>query len=287
MRVGYYLLNFKSEVDIITLSDQIEIRKIVSSFQVGRSELIEEFWCACIEGDISEDIRNNAIALVYGLRLFKTGPVGIEEGYIKEETSPSNLPENQIPDLLFLKPDLEVSGAYTLQKNELDSLQKFFKKFLGLERIDDPLVHAILRFNRGIESDSLREAFVDFMITLEVLFLEGRTGEMRYKLANRVASLIGGKQSYELSNEVKKLYDLRSKVVHSGGVGYKELQKRKDYLESIARRCILGVLALRGKVPPKKLPTKLDECMHNTNTRRMLRRTVRNFWQGVDFPADV
>jgi len=287
MKVGYHLVHFKSEVDIVTLSDQIEIRKIVSTFEFAGTEATGEHWCACFEGDDSVDIKNLGDALICGLRLFKTGPVGIEEGYIKEETSPSDLPEDQIPDLWTFRPDVEVSGTYTLQKNELKSLKKFFKKFRNLRRIKDPLAHAILRFNRGIESDSPREAFVDLMIALEVLFLEGRTGEIRYKLGNRVASLIGGKESYEFSSKVKKLYDLRSKIVHSGGVSYKELQKKRAFLESLARKSLLSVIALRQNVPPKKLPTKLDECMHDPHTRKMLRRTVRNFWQGVDFPANV
>jgi len=47
MRVGYYLLNFKSEADIITLSDQIEIRKIISSFQIAESEVIEDYYSFC------------------------------------------------------------------------------------------------------------------------------------------------------------------------------------------------------------------------------------------------
>jgi len=287
MKVGYHLLNFESEVDMVTLSDQIEIRKIVSTFKFAGTEATSESWCACFEGDDSVDIRKHGVALICGLRLFKTGPVGIEEGYIEEETSPSDLPEDQIPDLWEFRPDVGVSGTYTLQKNELNSLKKFFKEFLTLGRISDPLAHAILRFNRGIESDSPREAFVDLMITLEVLFLESRRGEIRYKLGNRVASLIGGKEGYELSSKVKKLYDLRSEIVHSGGVGYKELQKKRDFLESLARESLLGVIALRRNIPPKKLPAKLDECMHDPNVRKMLRRAIRNFWQGVDFPANV
>lgn len=292
IRVGYPLIKFESQVDEIPISKQIMIKKvtivskpieILPNLKLGEIETTH--WCASIEGKSFDAIKQNAIALIYGLRLFKTGPVGIEEGYIESELSPPNLPKDKIPQLWFLKPNLEVFGTYTLKRKETQNLQRFFDKFLRVGTIKRPMATAFGRFNKGIQSDSLEEAFIDFTTTLEILFIRDRSGEIRYKLANRVASLVGEEEnSYEIYKEVKELYEMRSKAVHSGRIDYEKFRQKIYQFESLVRRSLLNVLALKDRFSHKNLLSKLDECLHKRETKRVLQNYVNEFWKNIIFP---
>ena len=289
--VGYPLINFEPQVEEIPISRQIMIKKVtivskpIEILDLKLGEIEFTHWCASIKGNSFDAIRQNAIALIYGLRLFKTGPVGIEEGYIESELSPPDLPKEKIPQLWFLKPDLEVLGTYTLEKNEAHNLQRFFDKFLRVGTIKRPLSTAFGRFNKGIQSDSVEEAFIDFITTLEILFLRNMSGEIRYKLANRVACLIGDEEnSHEICNDVKELYKLRSKTLHSGRVDYEKLRQKLHQLESLVRKSLLSVLALKDRLSHKNLPSKLDECLHKRETKIILRNYVNEFWKDIVFP---
>jgi len=293
IRVGYYLLNFESQVKEIPLSNQIMIKKItvvdepfvIGGVEIGGGE--RTFWCASIEGGSFDDIKQKAMALIYGLRFFKMGPVGIEEGHIESELSPPDLPREKIPQLWFLKPEPQVSGTYTLLKDEVVYVQRFFDRFLKVGTIKRPLATAWYRFNKAIQSDNLEETFIDFITTLEILFLRSRSGEIRYKLANRVASLVGEEEnSYQIYKDVKKLYDLRSSVLHSGQIDYEKLREKTQQLESLVRKSLLSVLALKDKFAYKNLPSKLDECLHKRETKIMLHNHINEFWGSIIFPKN-
>jgi Apea-like HEPN len=79
-----------------------------------------------------------------------------------------------------------------------------------------------LALQRLIRSRSQRDPgnrAIDLAIALEVLFMNADQGEHSYKISLRLARLLGGALAVSRSAfiETRKLYDIRSEMVHSGG----------------------------------------------------------------------
>jgi|GEM_PF-5514397 len=102
------------------------------------------------------------------------------------------------------------------------------------------LVQAITFFWVSQTTENIDLAFTTLVTSLEALLLTGRR-ELKHKLAERVAFLLGGTAEEKIRNHIllSEIYDIRSKIVH----GEKHLKGDKDikYLHSvfdIARKCI-------------------------------------------------
>lgn len=291
--VGYRLLNFESQVEVVFLPLKITIKRVtmhdelheVGGLEISLAEWTE--WHVRISGYSLEDVERKGIALIYGLRLFKTGPVGIGEGIISSELSPSNLSEEKIPRLWsYLQPDPEVSGTYILLEEEVEHLQRFFEKFFRIGTMGDSVKRAFQKFSQAIQNGSLKEKVINFLSSLEILFLAGESGEITYKLANRVASFIGKEEdSYQVFTDVKEFYNLRSAAVHGRSVDYENLFQSLPRLESITRKSILGALALKDTFAKRRFTSKLDECLHNQSTKKMLHHEIQKFWEDIIFPS--
>lgn len=68
------------------------------------------------------------------------------------------------------------------------------------------------------------------MMSLETLFHPSEQGELRYRISRNVAALLGkndDKDSKTIFTDVEKLYDKRSKLVHTGN---KSIVKESDLL---------------------------------------------------------
>jgi len=236
MVIAYPLVNFESDVDEIPLSKHLLIKKcitVIPPFEISGIGVTPKSsstrWGAQIKGSSFHDIEKRAIVLIYGLRLFKTGPVGFDDYYFESELSPPNLSVDKIPDLWYLKPELEVSGTFDLRKTEVEHVKKFFGRFLSIRSVGRHLQMALRRFNNGIQKASLEEKFLDFVIALEILFLSNGPGAMRYKLANRVASLLGKEDSFQIYKDVTELYIIRNEILHQGKTSYKKLTQKEPY----------------------------------------------------------
>jgi len=291
--IGYPLVNFKSEVDSIFISNQLEIKRItvvsepVEIMEMLLPEMKETVHVAKIKGSCRDSIIKGAYALVTGLRLFKSGPVGLDDYHIESELSPSNLSKEKIPNLFFLKPSLEVSGSYHLLENEVEHLQSFLEKFFTSGPMKRHLSIAIHRFNTGIQGGNLEAKFLDFIIALETIYLSGE-GELRYRLANRTASLIGKEgDRLEVFKQVMSLYKLRCEVLHQGKFSHGKFEKATQISESLVRKSLLSALALRQKLSITKLRTKLDECLHRPEMKTWLQNEVEDFWEDITFPPSV
>ena len=97
---------------------------------------------------------------------------------------------------------------------------------------------------RATVSPLREEAFMLYAIALECLVLPGTdAGELRHRLSQRVARLTPGTVASRVERQkiTKKLYDIRSKIVHSGHyeVGEKELYR----IRAIAKRVIFDLLS--------------------------------------------
>jgi hypothetical protein len=131
-------------------------------------------------------------------------------------------------------------------------LLRAFRRLSGLSRIEQrsPLARTILSAvewaGRATVEPKREQAFMLFAIALETLVLpEMEPRELSYRLRTRTAHLLGRTRAErtELSARVNKLYETRSKIVHSGS--YEVTEDALGQIRSIVKRAILRVLLHR------------------------------------------
>ena len=151
-------------------------------------------------------------------------------------------------DDLFCKPILDAKNLF-LQL--LPDRQKIMESHLGLAL--SYYYFAVLASRRRLE-----EAVINLMIAGEALLInqDENKGE---NLSRRLSTLIGKDETEKtgISKEMRKLYGLRSSIVHGGGKKplFKDVKTLFDYV----RRAVESGLSLRH-LSKKKLLVKLDEA---------------------------
>jgi len=152
----------------------------------------------------------------------------------------------------------------------------FFVQFLGrfsqawirasqCEKID----YALMRYAR--ESSTYGEA-VELMISLESLLVP-ETERIKFRLAQRVANLLdsGAADRKDRSAEIRKFYNVRSKIVHGERfeAEHFEIAKQLDSLREITRRILLSVIAIAEERPlDQRFYSALDEMCFDDDLRR-------------------
>lgn len=108
--------------------------------------------------------------------------------------------------------------------------------------VEELLLTAVRWAGRATVATTREEAFLLFAIALECLILPKEKDELRYRLSQRVARLCREDmdQRLELAKRTKKLYDVRSKIVHSGH--YEVTEDERDEIRIAARVVILRLL---------------------------------------------
>jgi Apea-like HEPN len=124
-----------------------------------------------------------------------------------------------------------------------DVIGYFTKDLTTLSDTQVKIKRAITWYSKAINADSLDEQFVSLAIALESLLADKESssltetwGSISQKLADRVAFLLGGNYQHrsELLAGTKKLYGLRSGIVHSGkSATQEELFQVDDLVNSV------------------------------------------------------
>jgi len=114
------------------------------------------------------------------------------------------------------------------------------------------------------------EELVDLVIALEILFSPSRDGELRFRIAQRAAVLLGGTAVDRLAirDFLLDVYDARSALVHAGESPFSAKAKKKLTDEDLARladyvrQAILKLFILRwrGKIKKEEVQAFLDKC---------------------------
>lgn len=127
---------------------------------------------------------------------------------------------------------------------------------------DEYLQIATSYFRRGRLDDYFDSKFIDWFIALESLYSKGeeRT-EMRFRLSNRIATMLGTtmEERVFIQDKFKKLYDLRSAVVH----GSKSLSPNADtaLVFTWLKESILRFLELSKNYSHDEIVSKIDNAM--------------------------
>ncbi len=132
--------------------------------------------------------------------------------------------------------------------------------------VEELLLTAVRWAGRATVARTREETFLLFAISLECLVLPTEKDELRYRLSQRVARLCGEDmdQRLELAKITKKLYDVRSKIVHSGH--YEVTEDERDEIRIAARVVILRLLT-DPDVKQYGKPNKLHEYFERLTLR--------------------
>ncbi|MGZ0049621.1 hypothetical protein [Brevibacillus gelatini] len=121
---------------------------------------------------------------------------------------------------------------------------------------------AFRRYALSLEKKSNEDQLLDLWIALESLFApDGKKGEITYKLRLRMAYYFGESyaQRQKIAEFVKKSYNHRSEIVHSGKVFGSKLTDEVNTLRLLARATILNT-AMHG-ITLQEMRVRLDELI--------------------------
>ena len=159
------------------------------------------------------------------MRLFKEGDVCVPVRFYYHD---------KMPGAIHLESGRHVSKEpYHLESKEMSILRSFTESIeLPFKR--DFLNLAFENFELSYDIPDMDLAFLVLMIGLETL-LNPSEYELRHRISRNTAVLLGENRenSEEIFAEVKKLYDKRSDIVHSGKrriIERGDLLKLRDYL---------------------------------------------------------
>lgn len=194
------------------------------------------------------------IRLVIYNRIFLQHIVSFENGRVTTSTSNDDFRPSS-----FLGKSEEITRESIVEAERIVNL---FKKIID-EKQNLRLPRAVLYWDSSSCSGSFERKVVELFTALEALFATD-ISEISYKLANRASWFIersNAEKRRQVFDEIRKGYDLRSKIVHGDDYSKKfdvELVKR---LHSLTRNVILKML--QNKELVKKLVHKDKELINN------------------------
>jgi len=146
------------------------------------------------------------------------------------------------PSNNFLKDVIKQKALFFKNKN----YKKILQIFNYLDKIDFSLKEnhflliAIRRFSSALSRTDPVDQFLDLIISLEALYSPSNKGEIAAKLSTRLAILIAKnenqKEDYWLF--MKKMYSIRSGIVHGEGIRNTEINGQKYEMEDILQKVI-------------------------------------------------
>ena len=214
-RYGYVLTN------TLRIPDRIEKQKVDPLYTVR----IMEDYIARIEGVIKL------------MRLFRHGNVAIQRYHLYRKH------EGQITPDYGQTSDIRLPHEiFTLLPEEARELNYF------IQTTQLPLGPAYLQlafdnFNESYDLYQENLAFLNLMIAVEVLFNVGPQ-DLRYRICRGIAVLIGEnrKDAEDVFSQMKKLYDKRSLLVHTGeakNLNSNDIVQLKSYLRRALKKLIV------------------------------------------------
>lgn len=248
------LHNFSSDLDAISLTKSIKVRKSEDSYQFpglhkryfSESNFIleREFKTVKVVGDITdsdEKIPNEATQTriyfdkaIDAFRIFKSSAVFRDERVITEYVTYHPQSGTSIQSPLF--ENTAVGKKLHIVEEDLPIINQIFK-YLVEER-NSRFHISVKRLSGGYERKKLEDRLIDYMIGLEALYLPDGSHELSYRLSLRIAHLLEHtpEEKKETYNYIREMYNIRSLISH--GKNYTLNKDDVDKLEETLRKSI-------------------------------------------------
>lgn len=168
--------------------------------------------------------------LITALRLFKRGEVSFNTYRVSPKGWASRTNSVFWEYYMGLSRTSYGGGHYVLGgEPEIEQFQEFWRTFREINFQSNPFLKmAIERFNFAYEKRGQEDKLIDYMISFESLFMK-ETQELRHRLSVRVSRFLKGEYNERkvLFSDFKKIYDIRSAIVHGESINHKDLKKLK------------------------------------------------------------
>jgi hypothetical protein len=174
--------------------------------------------------------------IVAALRLVKR-----EKIFLKYAYRASYFPLH--PWQIFNAPEgTRIAGKVPFEASDIAQEEEELKSlWMVLSNIGDTnhIATALRRFNLAYEREKIDDAWVDYFIALESLFLKsgGESFELTYRLSNRISKALGGAtipERKELKKKIEDWYRIRSKIVHGATFRPKELNQVDELSQKVS-----------------------------------------------------
>jgi hypothetical protein len=121
---------------------------------------------------------------------------------------------------------------------------------------------AIGRLTDGVRRGSSTEALVDYMVGIESILTSREPGETTFKVSLRLAAFVGfdRSDSLQLLKELKRLYGVRSRILHGDAVS--SIDADAVSLRLLLTRLIVGVLRAAYRFEPRYIEQGLLKALH-------------------------
>lgn len=133
---------------------------------------------------------------------------------------------------------------YVLQQTDVPQVNELLNNLIQLRKLRklDSVGIALRRFHSSYHGD-IEDRIIDQMIAFESLYLTGLQ-ELTYKLALRVAFLLGRENRSGIFSDMKQAYNYRSRIVHGENIPSRDKlravgAKTEEYLRQSIRRVLL------------------------------------------------
>lgn len=164
---------------------------------------------------------------------------------------------------------------------KIDDFNKLKDDFLKIISSSDNnyLKIALNYFRRGHLEEYKENRIIDFFIALEALYSSsGEMSEMRYRISNRLAVLIGkdADDRKKIQKESRDLYDLRSKIVHGSAINLDV--RAQGALHYWVRDSIIRFMGMSQTIGnQEKILEKIDHSMIENSDRDSLREESEKY----------
>lgn len=198
-----------------------------------------------------DSVRREVKRFDRAIRLFRTGNAGISSGF-----------SNTILQAFHPKPGWRELPSTILNKADIPELKSLADRIDAITENKASLV--IDRYRNATKKKGVEDynRFVDLVTILEMLFVpDGSSGEIGYKLRMRASSILStaiGLSAEDTILLIKRLYNMRSSIVHAGKVE----QITTDIWVKLTNLCRVGILEYL-KDPDRFTATALDTCLIN------------------------
>lgn len=167
----------------------------------------EECWALVAQDPDTNKYEQEKNTLLLSSRIYTSARVFIKYYLCKEDVSLCR----RLCDTM--RPILPKESSTIITLNDLKIINEGFKNLLCIEAISDRTHNAGYFLYRGLCSDKMIDSFALLMMAVESLFSSEKRGGMTKTICSRVSNFLGHMPQCRYE-DISKLYDLRSKIVH-------------------------------------------------------------------------
>jgi len=187
--------------------DLDEISQVELFSQQDTNDMKMESWAVVAEDpDVKKYIQDVNILLL-SFRIYKSARVFIKYRLCKEDVS---LCRRICDTMRYILP---TESCLEITTNDINIINEGFKNLLCMEVISDRTHNACYFLYRGFCSDKMIDSFILLMMALESLFSSEKRGGETRTICSRVSNFLNCMPCCGYQ-DIEKLYDLRSKIVH-------------------------------------------------------------------------